>query len=184
MKHLIKQFVNLSPAAIDLIVYDFDGVMTDNRVLILQDGTEAVFVNRSDGWAISMLREMGIKQLIISREANPIVKVRAEKLKIPCLHDVVDKLDILKKYLAENNIRKDKVAFIGNELNDIAAMSHVGFPVAPADACPAVKNIAKVVLKTKGGYGVVRELFDLIKRGSKIEKGDLYNCQDRLYTSS
>ena len=164
---LTKQFLKLTPSMIQLIVYDFDGVMTDNRALVLQDGTEAVFVNRSDGWAISMIREMGIKQLIISREANPIVKARAEKLKIPCLHDVDDKLDVLKKYLAENDIHKDNVAFIGNELNDIAAMSYVGFPVAPADAYPEVKNAAKIVLETRGGYGVVREFFDLIKRGSK-----------------
>jgi len=167
MNRLMKSFVDLSPTAIDLIVYDFDGVMTDNRVLTLQDGTEAVFVNRSDGWAVSMLREMGIKQLIISRETNPVVKVRAEKLMIPCLHGIGDKLDVLKKYLSENNIYKEKTAFIGNELNDIAAMSHVGFPVAPADAYPEVKRIAKIILKTKGGYGVVREFFDLIKRGSK-----------------
>ncbi|MCX5831423.1 MAG: HAD hydrolase family protein [Deltaproteobacteria bacterium] len=164
----MKRFVDLTPAAIDLIVYDFDGVMTDNRVLVLQNGTEAVFANRSDGLAISRMKEMGIKQVIISMETNPVVKARAEKIGIPCLQGIGDKLDVLKKYLAENNIDKDNVAFIGNEINDIAAMSYVGFPVVPADAYPEVKNVAKMVLKTKGGYGVVREFFDLIKKVRKI----------------
>jgi len=163
----MKKFKNLEPNDIHLIVYDFDGVMTDNRVLTLQDGTEAVFANRSDGLAVKMIKEMGIKQVIISTEANPVVKARAEKIGIPCLQGIGDKLVILKKYLSENNIDKDKAAFIGNEINDIAAMSYVGLPVAPADAYPEVKNVSKIVLKTKGGYGVVREFFDLIKRGSK-----------------
>lgn len=167
MNRLMKRFVDLSPVAIDLIVYDFDGVMTDNRVLILQDGTEAVFANRSDGLAINRMNEMGIKQVIISTETNPVVNARAEKIGIHCLQGVGDKLDILKKYLVENNIDKDKVAFIGNEINDVDAMSYVGLPVAPADAYPEVKNVSKIVLKTKGGYGVVREFFDLIKGSIK-----------------
>jgi N-acylneuraminate cytidylyltransferase len=169
MNRLMKRFLNLAPSAIDLIVYDFDGVMTDNRVLTLQDGTEAVFANRSDGLAISLIRDMGIKQVIISMETNPVVRARAEKVGIQCLQGIGDKLNILKKYLAEQNIDKDKVAFLGNEINDVAAMSYVGLPVAPADAYPEVKNIAKVVLKTKGGHGVVREFFELIRRGAKDE---------------
>jgi N-acylneuraminate cytidylyltransferase len=169
MNRLMKRFLNLAPSAIDLIVYDFDGVMTDNRVLTLQDGTEAVFANRSDGLAISLIRDMGIKQVIISMETNPVVRARAEKVGIQCLQGIGDKLNILKKYLAEQNIDKDKVAFIGNEINDVAAMSYVGLPVAPADAYPEVKNVAKIVLKTKGGHGAVREFFDLIKRGAKDE---------------
>ena len=163
MNRLLKRFVNLTRAAIDLIVYDFDGVMTDNRVLTLQDGTEAAFANRSDGLAVNMIKDMGIKQVIISMETNPVVKARAEKIGIPCLQGIGDKLEILKKYLVENNIDKDKVAFIGNEINDVAAMSYVGLPVAPADAYPEVKKVAKIVLKTKGGHGVVRELLNHLK---------------------
>lgn len=156
------------PPLLDLIVYDFDGVMTDNRVLTFQDGKEAVFTNRSDGLAVKMIKAMGIKQMIISMETNPVVKARAEKIGIYCLQGIGDKLEVLKKYLSENNIDKDKVAFIGNEINDIGAMSYVGLPVAPADAYWEVKNVAKIVLKTKGGYGVVREFFDLIKGGIEI----------------
>jgi len=160
---LTERFVDLSPDAIDLIVYDFDGVMTDNRVLTLQDGTEAVFANRSDGFAVRRMNEMGIKQVIISTETNPVIKARAEKIGIPCLQGIGNKLTILKKYISENNIDKGKVVFIGNEINDVEAMSYVGLPVAPADAYPEVKDMAMIVLKARGGKGVVREFFSLIK---------------------
>jgi 3-deoxy-D-manno-octulosonate 8-phosphate phosphatase (KDO 8-P phosphatase) len=163
MNRSMKKIKNLEPNDIELIVYDFDGVMTDNRVLTIQDGTEAVFTNRSDGLAVNMIKEMGIKQMIMSLETNPVVKARAEKIGINCLQGIGDKLDVLKKYLAENNIDKNKVVFIGNELNDVAVMSYVGLPVAPADAYPEAKNVSKIILKTKGGYGVVREFFDLIR---------------------
>lgn len=161
----MKKFANLIPYKIELIVYDFDGVMTDNRVLVFQDGTEAVFVNRSDGLAVNMIKKMVIKQVIISTEANPVVNARAEKIKIPCIQGVGNKLEVLKKYLSDNNIDKNNVAFIGNDINDLDAMNYVGYSVAPADAYPEVKNIAKIVLKTKGGYGVVREFLDHIKKG-------------------
>jgi YrbI family 3-deoxy-D-manno-octulosonate 8-phosphate phosphatase len=163
----MKRSVNFMPSKIDLIVYDFDGVMTDNRALVFQNGAEAVFVNRSDGLAINIIKEMSIRQVIISTETNPVVNARAEKIKIPCIQSVGNKLEVLKKYLSDNNIDKNKVVFIGNDINDIDAMNYVGYSVAPADAYPEVKNIAMIVLKTKGGYGVVRELLEHIKKGIK-----------------
>ena len=163
MNKLMKRSMNLMPTSIELIVYDFDGVMTDNRVLTLQDSTEAVFANRSDGLAVKMIKEMGIKQVIISSETNPVVKVRAKKLRIDCLQGSGDKLDILKYYMNKNNIDKNKVVFIGNDINDITAMSYVGFPVAPTDAYAEIRNISKLVLKTRGGHGVVREFYEYIK---------------------
>ncbi|MHB8772529.1 MAG: methyltransferase domain-containing protein [Syntrophales bacterium] len=165
MADLVLQ--KLKPDAIALIVYDFDGVLTDNRVLTLQDGTEAVFANRSDGLAINMIKELGIKQVIISTEINPVVKARADKLGIPCLQGIGDKLSVLKKYLADNHINKDKVVFIGNDINDLPAMNYVGLPVAPADAYPEIKQASSIALETKGGYGVVRELYNLIRRATQ-----------------
>ena len=86
---------------IDLIVYDFDGVMTDNRVLTFQDGTEAVFANRADGLAINMIKEMGINQIILSTEKNAVVEARARKIGIPAIHGVGDKNTVLHAYCAE-----------------------------------------------------------------------------------
>ena len=109
----------LKPDHIDLIVYDFDGVMTDNRALVFDDGKEAVFVNRSDGLAVRLIKETGTKQLIMSTEKNPVVSARAQKIGIPCVQGVGSKLEVLSKYLAEHNINKEDVAFVGNDINDI-----------------------------------------------------------------
>jgi len=167
MNRLMKRFVNLTPAAIDLIVYDFDGVMTDNRVLTLQDGTEAVFVNRADGLAINMIKEMGISQIILSTEENAVVEARARKIGIPAIHRVGDKLEALHAYCTEQQIDLKKVLYVGNDVNDLQAMKSVGLSIAPADAHPAVKRIANIVLKSTGGSGVIRELTDLILLSKK-----------------
>ena len=147
---------------IDLIVYDFDGVMTDNRVIVFQDGTEAVVVNRADGLGVDRFRELGIPQLILSTETNPVVKARAAKLRIELIASCKDKKLALKNYCAQNGYDLNKVMYIGNDLNDLEVMRIVGFPIAPADAHPKIKKIAKLVTEAKGGEGVVKELSDYL----------------------
>ena len=150
---------------IELIIYDFDGVMTDNRVLVDENGKEAVFVNRGDGLAVAAIKKAGIEQVIISTEKNKVVTARANKLKIKVMQGVDDKRSLVLKYIRTKKIDPKKVIYVGNDINDLEAMKVVGWPVAPSDACEEVKKIAKTVLSKKGGYGVIRELFDLIKKG-------------------
>ncbi len=146
---------------IDLIVYDFDGVMTDNRVIIFQDGTEAVIVNRSDGLGVDRFRSFGIPQLILSTEKNPVVKARAAKLHLEVIASCKDKKNELKKYCKKMKYDLSNVAYIGNDINDLEAMKIVGYPIAPADAHVEVKKIARIITKTMGGNGVIRELLDI-----------------------
>lgn len=144
---------------LECIFYDFDGVMTDNRVLITPDGKENVFVNRSDGYAIARFKEIGILQVIISTEENPIVKRRAEKLKIPVLHGVTDKGVCIKEYALKNNINLKESIFMGNDLNDMSAFDVVGIKCAPLDAEKEILEIADWISEKKGGYGAVRDLY-------------------------
>lgn len=146
----------------ELIVYDFDGVMTDSRALILQDGTEAVFVNRSDGWGIGQLRKAGLEQIILSTEINPVVSARAKKLELQAIQGSKNKAKDLIGYCQPKNIDFMKVIYVGNDVNDLEAMLLVGFPVAPADAHPRILAIAKYITKAKGGEGVIRELSELL----------------------
>ena len=88
-------------ARVRVLFYDFDGVMTDNRVLVDQNGTESVFVNRSDGLAVARLKKNGYTQVIVSTETNPVVERRAEKLGIPVIHGVDNKGEIIRRYLEE-----------------------------------------------------------------------------------
>ena len=146
--------------AIDLVVFDFDGVMTDNRVLVFQDGTEAVFCTRADGLGIDRLREAGMKMLILSTERNSVVAARARKLQIPAAHGESDKKSYLVSYLAENKIDPRRVAYVGNDTNDLGCLSLVGLPVVVADAAPEARHVAKWILSRKGGEGAVREFCD------------------------
>lgn len=147
---------------IDLIVYDFDGVMTNNRVIVFQDGAEAVIANRADGLGVERLRTLGLAQLILSSEKNPVVKARAKKLGLDVIASCKDKKDALMNYCEQNDYDLQKVLYAGNDLNDLEVMKIVGFPVAPADAHPDVKAIAKLITIAKGGEGVVREISDVI----------------------
>lgn len=147
---------------ISLIVYDFDGVMTDNRVLVMQDGKEAVFCNRSDGWATGMLKKINIPQIIISTEENPVVTARARKLKLPVMQAVKDKRSAVLEYCKKHNLDLKRTIFIGNDTNDKEAMQVVGIPCCPADAQPSIKKISSIILNKKGGEGAIRELADMI----------------------
>ena len=156
---------------IQLIVYDFDGVMTDNKVTIDQDGSESVSVNRADGLAVSRIKDMGIKQIILSSEKNPVVRKRAEKLGLPCLHSKENKREALREYLETNDINKDRVIYVGNDINDSDVMNYVGFPIAPADAHEEIRKTAWAITKATGGNGVLRELLDMILEQGRGDSG-------------
>ncbi|MBF0466462.1 MAG: HAD hydrolase family protein [Nitrospirae bacterium] len=141
-----------------LIVYDFDGVMTDNKVIIREDGLESVVVNRSDGLAVGMIKDMGIPQVIISTEKNRVVETRARKLNIDVYYGIDDKAVLLKEYCGNNGIPLEEVVYLGNDINDEACMRIVGHPVCPSDASREIKEVAEIVLTAAGGCGVVREL--------------------------
>jgi len=152
--------VKLFDKEITLLVYDFDGVHTDNSAYIDQDGREMVRINRSDGMAVHLFKKHGLKQLILSTEINDVVQRRAEKLGIPCLNGIGDKFSVLSAYLEENKIALNDTAYIGNDLNDIEVMQKVGLAIAPANAVSEVKAVAAFVLQTAGGEGAIRELLD------------------------
>jgi len=152
--------LSLRAKDIDLIVYDFDGVMTDNRVIVFQDGTEGIIVNRADGLGVDRFRSLGIPQLILSTETNPVVKARAAKLRIEIIASCKDKKLALQNYCVQKGYDLNQVIYVGNDLNDLEVMKIVGFPVAPSDAHPKIKKIAKLIIEAKGGDGVVKEMSD------------------------
>jgi len=154
--------LSFNVSKLKLIVYDFDGVMTDNKVYVDQNGKEMVQVNRADGLGVSGIKKLGIEQIIISTEKNPVVYARAKKLGIPCLQGIDKKKDALVAYCQKNNIKFKQVYYIGNDINDKEAMEIVGLTFCPADADERIKAITDYKLKTKGGNGVIRELLDLI----------------------
>lgn len=154
--------------ATKFVAFDFDGVLTDNRVFVFEDGKEAVVCSRGDGWGIKMMREYGIPMAIISTEVNPVVTARAKKLKIPCTQSCEDKVQALESFLSALNLSLEDAAFVGNDLNDLPLLNRVGLAVAVGDAVDEVKQAADIVLSKNGGFGAVREFCDLFLKSKKL----------------
>jgi YrbI family 3-deoxy-D-manno-octulosonate 8-phosphate phosphatase len=156
---------------IQMIVFDFDGVFTDNRVLVLQDGTEAVLCSRADGFGLDAVRNHGIKLLVLSKEKNSVVSARCNKLNIPCIQGYDNKSDILKREADSLRISLKNVAYMGNDINDLECLQIVGLPVCVSDAYPDIVKISLYVTEARGGYGAVREFCDFI---SNAKAGKIY----------
>ena len=157
-------------AEIHTIIFDFDGVFTDNKVYVTEDGHESVCCDRRDGLGIEFLRHYRDKKFklldffIVSTERNPVVAERAKKLRIEFWQDVGNKLAFIESYLAKRNINRGNLfsglVYLGNDLNDLEVMKNAGFSIAPNDAHPKIKAIASVVLLENGGHGFVRSAIE------------------------
>jgi 3-deoxy-D-manno-octulosonate 8-phosphate phosphatase (KDO 8-P phosphatase) len=143
-------------------VFDFDGVFTDNRVWVNEQGDETLAFSRSDGLGLRRLDEVGVRYLIVSMEQNPIVGARAQKLRAECLQGVEDKLPVVREHAERLGVTLEDTAYVGNDINDADCLRAVGVPVVPADAWPEVKPLARWVLSRPGGAGCVREFCDAI----------------------
>lgn len=147
---------------IKLVIFDFDGVFTDNSVIVSESGIESVRCWRSDGLGLNKLRRLGIKMAIVSTEKNIVVQTRAQKLNIPCFSGVNDKAEVIRKISLEWNVPLSLTMFVGNDINDIPAFQLVGYPVAVADSYPEINPYIHRKTVKGGGMGAVREICDLI----------------------
>jgi YrbI family 3-deoxy-D-manno-octulosonate 8-phosphate phosphatase len=157
------------PEKIELVIFDFDGVLTDNRVWVNQDGHEMVAANRSDSMGINRMRRNGVDALVISTEINPVVAARCRKMNIPVLQGILDKAETLKGVLKERNIDPKHVVFVGNDFNDTPCFPLVGCAIVVADAELEAVQMADLVLTRCGGHGAAREISDLILNRIKKE---------------
>jgi len=150
------------PEKVALVVFDFDGVMTDNRVWVDKNGREMVAAFRSDSLGAQIMMKAGVPALVLSTERNPVVAARCKKMKMEVVQGVDDKASALKAILSERGIDPRQVVYLGNDVNDLPCFPLVGCAVVVADAQPAALRQADLVLNRNGGYGAVRELCDLI----------------------
>ncbi len=157
MKRINKEFKKIK-----LLVLDFDGVMTDNRVLVSEDGKESVFCDRGDGLGIEMLKKKRIEVVVISKEKNKVVQVRCNKLKIECWQGIDKKYKLFLEEVKKRNLKLKSVSFVGNDITDLECIKKAGIGVAVADSHKEVLKVADYITKKKGGKGAVREIADLI----------------------
>ena len=149
-------------AEIRLVVFDFDGVFTDNRVWTNDRGEESVACFRGDSLGLRRLDEVGVGYFVLTQETNDAVPARARKIRIDCIRGIEDKLPALREEVVRRGVSLAETAYLGNDANDAECLAAVGLAVVPADAWAEVVPLAKLVLARAGGYGCVRELCDAI----------------------
>jgi 3-deoxy-D-manno-octulosonate 8-phosphate phosphatase (KDO 8-P phosphatase) len=153
---------------IKLLVLDVDGVMTDGRIFINDQGEETKAYHVRDGYGIRMLMDAGIDVAIITGRRSKSVGHRADDLGIRHVYQgVADKKAVCAKLLEEKGLSGDQVCFIGDDLQDFPLLRLVGLPVAVADAVREVREIALYITEKNGGCGAVREICELILKAQK-----------------
>ena len=147
---------------IELIIFDFDGVFTNDTVITNSLGEESVICSRSDGMGIDKMHKLGIRMLVLSKERNLVVNARCKKLNLDCVQGVDNKISYLSNWLEKESINPLNVIYLGNDINDIECLKYVGCPAAPINHHPDILKYIKLNLTQKGGEGAVRELCDIV----------------------
>jgi 3-deoxy-D-manno-octulosonate 8-phosphate phosphatase (KDO 8-P phosphatase) len=157
-KNLIKK-----ASQIKAIFFDVDGVLTNGDIIYDDTGKETKHFNVKDGYIISHLKKAGITVGIITGRDSKVVSLRAAELKLDFCHQgIVDKLSVFEKLVDFHKLKKKQVAYIGDDINDMATLAACGFSVCPADALHYVKSKVDLVTAAKGGQGTLREVADLV----------------------
>jgi len=148
----------------EILFTDFDGCLTDDRVWLNLDGEEIVAANRKDGLAVKRLKNLGIQVVIASTETNKVVLARGNKMGVDVLQGLADKTEAIEQYLKQKGLSWNDIWYIGNDVNDLGAIERANLSICPADAVKKVRKTVDVVLKTKGGYGILSEIASLLEK--------------------
>ena len=150
-------------AAIAALMLDVDGVLTDGRILLGEDGMEQRHYNARDGIGLRLCQKAGLHLALITASNSAGVHVRGTRLGIDHVSiGIKDKAVELTRLTAELGLAPSAVAYIGDDLVDIPAMAKAGLAIAVADAEPAVRAYADIVTVRAGGHGAVREICELL----------------------
>lgn len=148
---------------IKLVILDVDGVMTDGRIVIDDNGVETRNFDIKDGMGVVVMMMCGVEVAIITSKKSGAVRHRAEELKIKRFYEGIrKKTEPYAEMLKEMNITDAQVCYVGDDLVDLSMMKRVGLPVAVNDAVDDVKQAAAYVTKARGGHGAVREVAEMI----------------------
>jgi 3-deoxy-D-manno-octulosonate 8-phosphate phosphatase (KDO 8-P phosphatase) len=158
-----KSAIHERAARIKLLLMDCDGVLTDGRIWILENGEDQKAFHTRDGLGIDLLHRAGLKSGIISGRTSSALERRAQSLGVSYLwQGRDDKRQAFADTLAQAQVTKEEIAFIGDDLTDLPLMGQSGLAIAVADAAAEVRERAHYVTEAKGGHGAVREAIELI----------------------
>jgi YrbI family 3-deoxy-D-manno-octulosonate 8-phosphate phosphatase len=153
---------------IELILADVDGVLTDGKVILDNQGIESKHFHIRDGLGIKLWQKAGYRFGVITQRSSQSLKVRAAELGIEIVRQgTPDKLASVKQVLSEVRVRAAQVCYLGDDLPDLPVLRAMGMAVAVADACEEVRQAADYVTKAAGGAGAVRETIELILKAQR-----------------
>jgi len=153
---------------IKAIAMDVDGVLTDGGVWWGPNGEEWKRFHFADIMGLSLARKSGMVIALLSGENSPLVDRLASKLGIGDVYkDCKDKASALRTFSEKHGLRLQEICFIGDDVNDLPALSIVGLSACPADARPSIREHCQVVTKLTGGNGAVREVVDILLAPAK-----------------
>jgi YrbI family 3-deoxy-D-manno-octulosonate 8-phosphate phosphatase len=152
-------------AAIEFLLLDVDGVLTDGRIIYGDNGVEWKIFHVRDGSGLKLWHNAGKRSAVISGRSSRVVEVRAAELGIALvLQGVMDKSPAYQRVLTEMNLRTEQVCFIGDDVPDLPILGNCGLAVAVADACPEARAAAHYITRAQGGRGAIRETVEVILR--------------------
>ncbi len=164
----MKKSVKEKLKKIRMLMLDIDGVMTDGRIIMDDEGRELKNFNVRDGHGLKVMQRYGIKVAIITGRQSNLVRHRAKDLDIKDVYQkVFNKKEVFEKILKKHKLSPDETAFIGDDIVDIPVLKRVGFSVAVADAVDVVKKQVDYITSHKGGKGAVREVCEMILKAQE-----------------
>ncbi|MDP3462698.1 MAG: HAD hydrolase-like protein [Bacteroidales bacterium] len=149
--------------SVNTFIFDYDGVMTNGTIVLNNDGEPLRTANVKDGYALQLLMKLGYNIAIISGGYSPSMKSRFDALLIKDVFlGVSDKVEVLKKYMEDKNIRPQQIVYMGDDIPDYMAMQMTGVPVCPSDAAEEIKKISVYISHLGGGEGCVRDIIEQV----------------------
>ncbi len=164
---------------IKLLLLDVDGVLTDGRFIYGNYGDEIKSYDVNDGLGVFLVKRSGIKCVILTAKASPVVKKRAKEMRIDKVYqDFHYKIEALEEIHKKFRVTDEEICFIGDDLIDIPILRRVGLAVCPPNAVDDVKQFVHFITEKKGGRGAVREVCDLLLKA----QGTWKKATERYFT--
>lgn len=155
--------------AIELLLTDVDGVLTDGGVILNNEGVESKQFHIRDGLGFKLWRQAGFKCGLITGRNSQVVRLRAQELSMDIVRQgITDKATVAQEVLKKFNLEPEQLAFVGDDLIDLGAIRLAGLGVAVADAVDEVKDAADYTTKKPGGKGAIREVIEVILKAKKV----------------
>mgnify|MGYP002640031177 CR=1 FL=1 len=148
---------------VNTFIFDYDGVMTDGKLMLQHDGQPLRTANVKDGYILQLAIKLGYRVVIISGGISKSVENRFESLKVKDVFlGVSNKLTVFEKYIKDNNLNPENIVYMGDDIPDYKVMKLVGVPVCPSDAVEEIKGISIYISDKKGGHGCVRDILEQV----------------------